>query len=72
MVINFNNDGDQIQLTRKFLKKQILCPEMKFRHHVKERSHVLELLKHTVEEGESNSLLLVGPRGSGKTTVSSL
>lgn len=46
-----------------------MCPETKFRHYVKERMHILELLKRTVDMGESNSVLLIGPRGSGKTTV---
>lgn len=69
---NFNNERNQIEIEmlRKFLKKQILCPETKFRHHINERAHVLDLVKRTIENGESNSLLLIGPRGSGKTTVS--
>lgn len=32
--------------------------------------HLLELLKRTAIHGESNSVLIVGPRGSGKTMVS--
>lgn len=31
--------------------------------------HLLELLKRTTVHGESNSALIIGPRGSGKTTV---
>ncbi|XP_038960401.1 origin recognition complex subunit 4 isoform X6 [Rattus norvegicus] len=31
--------------------------------------HLIELLKRTAIYGESNSLLIVGPRGSGKTTL---
>ncbi|KAL2302081.1 hypothetical protein Nmel_009491 [Mimus melanotis] len=31
--------------------------------------HLLELLKRTMVHGESNSALIIGPRGSGKTTV---
>jgi len=67
MAINFQDN--MILLTRKYLKRKIMCPETKFRHHVNERLHVLDLVKRTVEIGESNSVLLVGPRGSGKTTV---
>lgn len=67
MAIDFQDN--MILLTRKYLKRKIMCPETKFRHHVKERMHILELLKRTVDMGESNSALLVGPRGSGKTTV---
>lgn len=33
--------------------------------------HLLELLKRTAVHGESNSVLIVGPRGAGKSTVSS-
>lgn len=68
MAINF--EDNMILLTRKYLKRKIMCPETKFRHHVKERLHILDLLKRTVEMGESNSALLIGPRGSGKTIVS--
>ena len=32
--------------------------------------HLLELLKRTAIHGESNSVLIVGPRGAGKTMVS--
>lgn len=67
MAIDFQDN--MILLTRKYLKRRIMCPETKFRHHVNERLHVLDLVKRTVEMGESNSVLLVGPRGSGKTTV---
>lgn len=67
MEIDF--EDNTILLTRKYLKRKIMCPETKFRHHTKERQHVLELLKRTVECGESNSALLIGPRGSGKTTL---
>ncbi|KZC05831.1 Origin recognition complex subunit 4 [Dufourea novaeangliae] len=67
MAIDFQDN--MILLTRKYLKRKIMCPETKFRHHVKERMHVLELLKRTVDMGESNSALLIGPRGSGKTTL---
>ncbi|XP_063985608.1 origin recognition complex subunit 4 [Diachasmimorpha longicaudata] len=67
MAIDFQDN--MILLTRKYLKRKILCPETKFRHHGKERQNILELLKRTVEAGESNSALLIGPRGSGKTTL---
>lgn len=67
MAIDFQDN--MILLTRKYLKRKIMCPETKFRHHVKERLHMLELLKRTVDMGESNSALLIGPRGCGKTTV---
>ncbi|XP_014217384.1 origin recognition complex subunit 4, partial [Copidosoma floridanum] len=68
MDISFEEDSKPM-LTRKYLKKKIMCPETKFRHHVQERLHVLDLVKRTVDMGESNSLLLIGPRGCGKTTL---
>jgi origin recognition complex subunit 4 len=67
MMIDFQDN--MILLTRKYLKRRIMCPETKFRHHAKERLHLLELVKCTIDMGESNSALLIGPRGSGKTTV---
>ncbi|KAJ8681427.1 hypothetical protein QAD02_017214 [Eretmocerus hayati] len=68
MNINFDNESD-ITIARRHLKGKIMSPETKFRHHLKERLHVLDLVKRTVEMGESNSLLLIGPRSSGKTTL---
>lgn len=67
MAIDFQDNT--ILLTKKYLKRKIMCPETKFRHHEKERQHILDLVKRTVESGESNSALLIGPRGSGKTTL---
>ncbi|RLU23154.1 hypothetical protein DMN91_005432 [Ooceraea biroi] len=67
MMIDFQDN--MILLTRKYLKRRIMCPETKFRHHAKERLHLLELVKCTIDMGESNSALLIGPRGSGKTTL---
>ncbi|OXU27880.1 hypothetical protein TSAR_010519 [Trichomalopsis sarcophagae] len=69
MSISLNNQENMIMLTKKYLKRKIMCPETKFRHHIQERLHVLELVKRTVDMGESNSVLLIGPRGSGKTTL---
>lgn len=33
------------------------------------RDYVFSLLKSTVQSGENNSALIIGPRGSGKTKV---
>ena len=33
------------------------------------KNYVFNLLKSTVLTGENNSALIIGPRGSGKTTV---
>jgi origin recognition complex subunit 4 len=61
---------DGIVLCRNTIKKKLLLPESVFRDHEKERTHLSELLRRTVQMGESNSALLIGPRGCGKTTVS--
>lgn len=61
---------DGVVLCRKRIKEKILLPESLFRGLEKERTHMLDLLHRTVEMGESNSALLIGPRGCGKTTVS--
>lgn len=36
------------------------------------KNYVFSLLKSTVVNGENNSALIIGPRGSGKTLVFSL
>lgn len=60
---------DNTAVTRKFLKSRLLRDYHTFRGFENERTHVKDLLLRTVESGESNSALIVGPRGSGKTTV---
>jgi ATPase related to the helicase subunit of the Holliday junction resolvase len=61
---------DGVGLCRDIIKRKLLLPGNVFRGHEKERNHLSELLRRTVEMGESNSALLIGPRGCGKTTVS--
>ncbi|XP_044744533.1 origin recognition complex subunit 4 [Coccinella septempunctata] len=38
-------------------------------NHLEERKKVIKLIESTVDYGESNSALIIGPRGSGKTTL---
>lgn len=61
---------EQVDKLRLLLKRNILRNDT-FYGYEKEYNQVLDLLKKTVEISESNSALLIGPRGSGKTTVSS-
>lgn len=42
----------------------------RFVGHDKEKQQIFDLLLRTISYGESNSALLIGPKGSGKTTVS--
>lgn len=62
-------NSSETSSTRKFLKARLLRDYHTFRGFTSERTHVKDLLLRTVETGESNSALIVGPRGSGKTTV---
>ncbi|KAJ8707151.1 hypothetical protein PYW08_011285 [Mythimna loreyi] len=59
----------QIKLIRKYLKLRIMADNTSFRGHSQERNHVYDLFKRTVAHGESHSALMIGPRGSGKTTL---
>lgn len=60
---------DIIKETRTYLKRNILNLE-KFVGYESERQQVYDLLKRTIDTGESNSALLIGPREVGKTAVS--
>ncbi|XP_066255079.1 origin recognition complex subunit 4 [Euwallacea similis] len=53
---------------RKYLKERILYNKQLLGKE-KEQNQVLDLLKKTVINGESNSMLLIGPRGAGKSTL---
>uniref|UniRef100_A0AAG5D1Z7 Origin recognition complex subunit 4 n=1 Tax=Anopheles atroparvus TaxID=41427 RepID=A0AAG5D1Z7_ANOAO len=59
----------EVELTRKFIKARLLTDRATFHGYETEREHVRDLLQRTAEDGESNSVLLLGPRGSGKTTL---
>jgi origin recognition complex subunit 4 len=61
---------DGLVLCRNAIKRKLLEPKNEFRGHKKERTHLSDLVRRTVEMGESNSALLIGPRGCGKTAVS--
>ncbi|KAJ8925772.1 hypothetical protein NQ315_009620 [Exocentrus adspersus] len=54
--------------SEKYLKQRILN-DTKFVGHENERKEIYDLILRTVEYGESNSALLIGPRGAGKTTL---
>lgn len=64
-----NLEDIQIKLTRKYLKMKIIEDNLSFRNHSQQKQHVQDLLSRTTESGESNSALVIGPRGAGKTTV---
>ncbi|XP_063217743.1 origin recognition complex subunit 4 isoform X2 [Bacillus rossius redtenbacheri] len=60
---------EQILLGIYMVCEKIMLPSAVFRGHENEKTNVLTLLKRTIEFGESNSALIIGPRGSGKTTL---
>lgn len=57
-----------IKNIRNYLKNNILNNNT-FIGHENERKEIFDLIQKTVQYGESNSALLIGPRGSGKTIV---
>lgn len=64
-------ETQDIDKVRLLLKRNILHNDT-FYGYEKEYVQVLDLLKKTIEISESNSALLIGPRGAGKTTVNSI
>ncbi|XP_053676348.1 origin recognition complex subunit 4 [Anopheles nili] len=64
-----SNTVNAVNTTRKFIKSRLLNDRSSFHGYDAERQHVRDLLERTAEHGESNSALLLGPRGSGKTTL---
>ncbi|XP_048237832.1 origin recognition complex subunit 4-like [Haliotis rufescens] len=54
-------------ILRKRLAQMSSPPEIQ--GYTKERQQLFDLLKRTTVSGESNSVLLIGPRGSGKTML---
>lgn len=60
--------SDSIKEIRSYLKGNILSEET-FSRFNNEHEEIYNLLKRTIENGESNSALLIGPRGVGKTVV---
>lgn len=59
-----------IEITRSFLKERIQKDATTLYGFENERNVVKDLFSRTAKEGESNSALLIGPKNSGKTTVS--
>ncbi|CAK1548822.1 unnamed protein product [Leptosia nina] len=59
----------QIKLIRKYLKLKIVEDNINFRGHENERKHVYDIFMKSIQQGESHSALIIGPRGCGKTTL---
>lgn len=57
-----------VKTVRKFLKEKLVSSPLN--QHYEAFIELLSLLKRTVSNGESDSALIVGPRGCGKSIVS--
>ncbi|XP_037955081.1 origin recognition complex subunit 4-like [Teleopsis dalmanni] len=64
-----STESHEINHLRRFLKERLQRDYTTFRGHENERNNIRTLLQRTAEYGESNSMLLIGPEGSGKTTL---
>jgi replication-associated recombination protein RarA len=58
----------EMQRCKHFLKQKIMRP-VKFHGFEDSRKTLTKLVRRAVWDHESNSALLIGPPGSGKTTV---
>ncbi|KAM3585391.1 uncharacterized protein V6R79_016670 [Siganus canaliculatus] len=63
--------GECITQVQEVLRQRFCCQQLPVRPEGVEaqHKHLLELLKRTAVHGESNSVLIVGPRGAGKTML---
>ncbi|XP_043361040.1 origin recognition complex subunit 4 isoform X3 [Dermochelys coriacea] len=64
-------NGECISQVQRILRERFChqCPNGKLFGVQLQYKHLLELLKRTTIHGESNSALIIGPRGSGKTML---
>lgn len=58
-----------MELAVKLLKHRLKSDHTTFVGHTLEFNQIKELITRTSEQGESNSALIIGPLGCGKTTV---
>lgn len=59
----------EIKEIRAYLKEKLLKDNTLLGYEI-EKDQICDLIQKTIQFGESNSALLIGPRGCGKTTVS--
>lgn len=60
----------RMELAVKFLKHRLKSDHTTFLGNESERKQIFDLIMRTVDFGESNSALIIGSAGTGKTTVS--
>ncbi|KAL9914635.1 origin recognition complex subunit 4 [Glossina fuscipes fuscipes] len=68
-ISEMSDGAEELLQIRRFLKERLQRDYTTFRGHDTERENIRQLLQRTAEMAESNSLLLIGPRGVGKTTL---
>lgn len=59
-----------MEVAVKFLKHRLKFDHTTFIGNESEKRQIFDLILRTVEFGESNSALIIGSPGTGKTTVS--
>ncbi|GAB0088522.1 Origin recognition complex subunit 4 [Sergentomyia squamirostris] len=66
---NCSEYSDEALRTRKYLKNSIFTNKSLVFAYENQRKHIEELFRRASADGESNSAILIGPRGSGKTAL---
>lgn len=64
------SEPDELLRTQRFIKDRLQNDKTNFFGHDEQRQSIYELVERSAIYGESNIALLIGVRGSGKTSVS--
>ncbi|XP_071942925.1 origin recognition complex subunit 4-like isoform X2 [Antedon mediterranea] len=68
--IKQENTDENYDILQKSIREKLFDNQLPETHAFKEqKKHLLEILKRCVKLGESNSALLIGPRGAGKSML---
>lgn len=67
---NSDDTDALLALTQDLIKDRLQNDKIHFYGHSEQKRDVSDLFERTISFGESNIALLIGSRGSGKTTVS--
>ncbi|XP_059473129.1 origin recognition complex subunit 4 [Neocloeon triangulifer] len=65
---NLTMEMSELDECKRQIRERILRPA-EFRGFEEQRKNLLDLIRRAVRDGDSNSALLIGPAGSGKTTL---